>query len=62
LCGRDRTPGVICRKSVQNPPSVSGRASWNSAAMFIVVVGLDTSTIGDLPDTVMDSSKPPTFS
>ena len=29
--------------------------------MFIVVVGLVTSTIGDLPDTVMDSSRLPNF-
>ena len=47
------------RKSLQYLPSTRGRVFWKSASMFNTLLGLDTSSIGESPLTVIVSSSVP---
>ncbi len=60
--GRECTPGVISRKSVQFFRAAIGICFWNSPSMFSTFDGFVTSIIGDSPDTVMVSVSVPSSS
>ena len=57
--GREWTPGVCSRKSVQFFRDASGICFWNSPSMFRMLPGLLTSSIGESPVTVMVSATVP---
>ena len=59
--GRECTPGVISRKSLQFFRAAIGMFFWKSPSMFSTFDGLDTSIIGDSPETVIVSSIEPIF-
>jgi hypothetical protein len=59
--GREWTPGVISRKSLQLRRAWIGMSRWNSPEMFSTLLGLLTSSIGDSPETVIVSESVPIF-
>ncbi len=54
-----RTPGIVPRKAL-SPSRLVGRTSSASVDISTLVAGFVTSTSGDAPDTVTDSSTVPT--
>ena len=54
-------PGAMSSASLKSRRDVMGAARSNSPSIFITLVGLPTSIIGESPDTVMVSATLPSF-